>query len=1009
MKRPNFIDLFLFKSDDLTWKAARAAALVLCVFFLGWASASLFSGNSSPVLQLKFQTSADGKLVLYFDLGHGFRGEDSVTVPVAAGETQSIELPLPRAVIHTLRIDPLEGPGSILISGIKVILPGRADLDLPLSRLTADNQIESLRVDAEGAHFRTTSDAFDPYLVFRPAASIDTRPPRLSAQHIGAVLSWSAIWAFIVVSAALLTPALFRWGTTRRRTLIVACAAVIGTLIACAPIVFDNRSLLSPSNGGTLFYDSCPTVPSPYDCRPENVRGADVGAMAWQWFPYAVAQERALKLWGEIPLWNRYNANASSLIGQLQSMLGDPIMWLQWIIGVDTWNFDAKFVALRLLFAICVGLSVLTVTRSVIAAAMASFMAPFIGFFIYRVSHAAIFALCYGSLLTLAWLRITYASSDRARFLWVASLPAINWLVLNSGTAKEAFVVLISLNAIGAVHFLLEGRKQRSFALFSGMLIVSGIAFVLISAPIWATFLQALKSAFTLSSVAVAQGRTYNALVLIDTYFNAVVSNTYFVALHSAFAVGFFAALVSLPTFRKGRMRTSALVFSGGSLLLFGIAFGIVPEQLLAHIPLIQQIGHVHNTFATAMIVPACVLAGIGFAAIDHLVKTRSETVLLMVVALILFAVTATFIASRALSPTQIRNIIVYSLIVFTAALFLPGLMAALARGRLNYLGTALCIAFGAIVLARGAAYSDAGARHDFFEPGERVSTVGIPNVVSQVQKHILSDPARVVGVGHVLFPGYNASLGLEAINGPDALTVKRYRELTDALRMPYVWQWRLEFTPESIRANDRALDLLGVRYLFASVPIRDFPLITKDARVGVYERTTAWPRAFFVDRAELAKDLPALAARIRQGNSTPFVAIESDVKNETLAELVGTEPARTIVKARDYVLTNNTTSFTIDAPSAGIVYLGETDIPGDFEARLDGRPVPYFVANHAFKAIVIPAAGTYRVSFAYWPCHFSALLIVGLIGLIAWCGAMFFFWRRLRNLPRPAHCAETI
>ena len=43
------------------------------------------------------------------------------------------------------------------------------------------------------------------------------------------------------------------------------------------------------------------------------------------------------------------------------------------------------------------------------------------------------------------------------------------------------------------------------------------------------------------------------------------------------------------------------------------------------------------------------------------------------------------------------------------------------------------------------------------------------------------SQPVRAVGFGGNLFPGYNAVLGIEGINGPDALVNRYDRELYTA------------------------------------------------------------------------------------------------------------------------------------------------------------------------------------------------------------------------------------
>jgi uncharacterized membrane protein YfhO len=54
-----------------------------------------------------------------------------------------------------------------------------------------------------------------------------------------------------------------------------------------------------------------------------------------------------------------------------------------------------------------------------------------------------------------------------------------------------------------------------------------------------------------------------------------------------------------------------------------------------------------------------------------------------------------------------------------------------------------------------------------------------------------------------------------------------------------------------------------------------------------------------------------------------------------------------------------------------------------DFQASVDGEPTPYLRINHAFKAVAIPGAGTYRIEFTYWPRGFSLCLVLAAVGLV--------------------------
>ena len=182
--------------------------------------------------------------------------------------------------------------------------------------------------------------------------------------------------------------------------------------------------------------------------------------MEWQHFPLTVAQERAIKEFGEFPLWNRYNSAGTTMIGQGQMMLGDPLNWLMWLVGVDALTFDIKFVLLRFIFALALGLAVFVITCAIAPSAMVAITAPFIGYFIYQVNHPLIFTLCYAPLILLAWLKVIYAEDERSRLRWVAGLMLANWLVINSGTAKDAYMSTAVLNAIGILHFMLENHAS---------------------------------------------------------------------------------------------------------------------------------------------------------------------------------------------------------------------------------------------------------------------------------------------------------------------------------------------------------------------------------------------------------------------------------------------------------------------------------------------------------------------------------------------------------------------
>jgi hypothetical protein len=164
------------------------------------------------------------------------------------------------------------------------------------------------------------------------------------------------------------------------------------------------------------------------------------------------------------------------------------------------------------------------------------------------------------------------------------------------------------------------------------------------------------------------------------------------------------------------------------------------------------------------------------------------------------------------------------------------------------------------------------------------------------------------------------------------------------------------------------------------------------DDLVLAARRTTAWPRAFFVDRVSHYRGVNQFVAQLRD-SSGPFASIDV-ADRKTTAELdEASESAEVYEPATNYKLTANRTSFRVHAPGPGVAVLTEAWMADDFIATLNGRRVPYFRVNHAFKGVRIPAAGDWTVQFRYRPSLWYPSWAVAALGLIG----LFFFPLTLR------------
>jgi hypothetical protein len=232
---------------------------------------------------------------------------------------------------------------------------------------------------------------------------------------------------------------------------------------------------------------------------------------------------------------------------------------------------------------------------------------------------------------------------------------------------------------------------------------------------------------------------------------------------------------------------------------------------------------------------------------------------------------------------------------------------------------------------------------------------------------------------------GIQALYGLEGLGGPDALEVPAYEELINASGM-WRWAWLTRVTVPDVSRVRPLLDMLNVGFFLVrsdyDVPgFSDVPVRGAD-RLRVGRRSGAWPRAFFVDRMLTYSDAADLFQKARD-LGTPFAAVQS-TERQAITTTSAIPPADGIVVAADtYRLSVNTTSFHVHAPKAGVAVLTETFLPSDFRATLNGRPAHYFRVNHAFKAVRIPAAGDWYVTFEYQPHHWDLALGMAATGLV--------------------------
>jgi hypothetical protein len=242
------------------------------------------------------------------------------------------------------------------------------------------------------------------------------------------------------------------------------------------------------------------------------------------------------------------------------------------------------------------------------------------------------------------------------------------------------------------------------------------------------------------------------------------------------------------------------------------------------------------------------------------------------------------------------------------------------------------------------------------------------------------------------LQPSINVLYGLASADG--------YAQLTPRYVVD-VWgdQQRLGLVQTSHQASegvletrppfDRLMSLYNVKYVlspYAMETPRRFELLGHFSGVHLYRNPDVLPRAFVVGRVRIvggaAEALSALGARNFDPSEEvilfdhPGVPLGRGHESST-ADLVDYGTNRVVVQ--------------VEAASDGLLVLSDTWYPG-WKATIDGRPTKVLRANHALRAVAVPA-GSHEVRFEF---RSRSIALGAVVSLVAFAGmGAAALWRR--------------
>ncbi|MBI5771396.1 MAG: hypothetical protein HZA93_26720 [Verrucomicrobia bacterium] len=1015
-----------------TFPALLAAALVSAVVALPFLPIAK-TQTDFFAFEVRMTSKVTGVVKIYFDAGAGFSETATSQSSAVAGQTATHRLALPAGSYRAIRFDPIDREGTVTVESLRIVSRrGRVVRDLRFAEFAPANQIQSLREMGGKLEIASTPGANDPHVVatFNPPLAV-----RAGNRELLGGLAPITLGIFAGLAALLLAldrlPAL-RAALAATASSLLACpgraVAVVAALAVVAstyPVIFLGKSHVSPNLGTILLYDAFPTLPGYKDPAMADVKGSDIGAVMWSHIPLSHIQRRALGQ-GELPLWNRYNSTGTPALGQGQSMFGDPLHFLVIAANGTAWAWDLKYLIAKWLFATGLGLLVFAIARHVPSALIIAAAAPFVGFFYYRLNHPAFFSLCYAPWALYAWVRVAQAADRRSVALWAAALMVANLALMNSGTAKEAYMLLLTMNFSGFCVLLASDAPWRARLAKAAALAWAGGLFVLLTAPIWATFLNTLKSSYTGYNAASAfQIQPSLLLGAFDEIFYRPVMTEERTFNPSVNFVILLGLLYLLATLRHHFANRAALALAVSALVPLALAFGLVPAAWIVQLPFLSNVAHVDNTFTCALIVLWSVLAGVGFAHAARRLGTPEARGDLIAAGLLLFALVFAWVAFRqtvhrqifgagsaftTLNPGQVMPVSPFVwgdlAVLLVAAIFTAwAVRRALVRQSLSpALGLLLALAALTMIWRTGLHAESVGFSNYVHHPKPRVDFHAKSPAVEWLRTAQEREPGRGFGLRGNFFAGWTAVYGLETVHGPDALVNPWLRELVSASGIERLWDWRLYVEPTNVSAARPFLDALNVRWYLdlasdQGLLGRQLRLL-KVADLDIYESPTAWPRAFFTNRLDVYDQPAELVAKIKTADGKPFAAAQrTDFASQpALAPVPRGFADRTVVGATNYRLTENTTSFTVRTTGPGVIVLGEAWWPGDFRAELNGRKVPLVRVNHAFKGVVVDSAGDNHVTIRCVPKNWPRHLALAGLGALLLAGSLWLALRPARR-----------
>ena len=778
----------------------------------------------------------------------------------------------------------------------------------------------------------------------------------------------------------------------RRELLAAAVAFAIVLSVAYGNVVFGGKSLVYSDNFNPLHGGHGPgAVPegvwSSRNLAPW-VNFHDPGGSWWQWEPAGEFLRKGL--WrGELPFWDPYVGAGVPAMANLTSTFFFPPYFLLVLLGNTSFLKNVYFLGV----AFTAGLATYAFLRRHELSPRASLFGGVAFMFSGAITQNI------GAFLgqTLACLPIVLLATrwffEKATWRRAGVLSTVY-----AATALSSFPpVLLEMFALAGFYALAHvvawsrrsARRDRVQAAvrYAGAvgLSLGLVAFCYLPAFALLGALPQLREVYGHAAEATIPATTFYDLLSPlalgggKVFFKPLLLRPYEFELPY---VG-VTCLLAILLFRRTRSLPAGQLFSlmaWTAALLSLKLLGVPPVQDVSHLPGIEMM-HISAYWGTVLDFVLAVMAAVGVHSAETRGNTGQRALAVALTASVMLLGLRELVAQRGLFANPVaRPWVRHWYVMWALAVFVSSLCAANAWMRSAAGRRVLGGAFGALRPVAGWALVAA------------VAAEGIWNTVYPRQRRwdvwrhpapyvtaLLGEREKMGRVFGAVALDANAGSAFEIFSLDSLMGFNAPR--VHALYRKYVASGSDTFLRQADRippegvldaANITALAIhLARPALIQAAQARGYQPRFGDGVVNVFPRFSA-PRYFFTtDYAVMsaAQTLEAVA-----GNTGRRVLLE-----ETPAFPPAPTPADApSVEVKHYG--RNGYTLAVAAPTAGLVYCSESDFPG-WSARVNGRRTRILRANHAFRAVEVPA-GLVTVEMSYWPPGLTLGLVLTLLSV---------------------------